>query len=146
MARHPLYLAAAARLALTWLPVAEGPEGGVPEGLGAELEAELLVLAGRLRDRPLLAARLCDQELRRRLRGYGTSRVPPPLLLPIVRRLLEEDHAAAGLMAVALVAVGGPDAGWTDDWHAELERLRGSGHVDIAAQAWEIEAEAAPGP
>ncbi|XVQ15295.1 hypothetical protein ACQP1W_23045 [Spirillospora sp. CA-255316] len=144
MARYPLYLPAAARLAVYCLPVAEGRGGTVPERLGEELETELLKLAGRLRDRPLLAARLCDQELRQRLRGYGTSKVPPPLLLPIVRRLLEEDHTTAELMAVALVAIGGPDAGWTDDWRAALERLRGSGRVDIAAQAWEIEADGGP--
>ncbi|MFC5745541.1 hypothetical protein [Actinomadura rugatobispora] len=140
MARHPLYLAASARLTVSRLPVAGGRGGTVPERLGEELEAGLLTLAGRLRDRPLVAARLCDQQLRHRLRGYSTSRVPPPLLLPIVRRLLEEDHAAAGLMAIALAAIGGPDAGWTDDWRAVLERLRGSGNVDIAAGAWEIEA------
>ena len=124
-------------------------EGGGPggAGLGRELEAELLKLAAWLRDRPLLAARLCQGELTRRLRGYGSSKVPAPVLLTAVDRLLREDHTAAALMAVALVGIGGPDAGWNGGWRSALDRLRRSTDTDIAALAWEVEAddEAVPG-
>ncbi|GAA2439193.1 hypothetical protein GCM10010191_63150 [Actinomadura vinacea] len=139
LAPHPLYLEEAARLAVDHLPVTKGNGGTAPHGSAGELEGELLALAGRLRERPVLAAQVCEKDLRRRLSGYRNCFVPPALLLPIARRLLEEDHLAAGLMAVTLADVAGPEAGWPDGWRELADRLRGSEHVDIAAGAWAIE-------
>jgi hypothetical protein len=133
LAGHPLYLGEALRLDVHYLPVDD-------DGAGGPALAEAFVsLAGRLRDRPVLAARVSGHDLGRRLRVNGACRVPPKDLLSAARRLLDESHLGAELLALALAGFAVPEGGPGEDLHAILDRLRGSAHLDVAIGAWEIE-------
>ncbi|GAA3937736.1 hypothetical protein GCM10023085_18850 [Actinomadura viridis] len=148
LAAHPLYLGEAMRLAVLHLPGVRPGDGEAsgppPAGLAGDLATALAAMAARLRDRPMLAAEICARHLGPFLRTYGGGcAVPPALLLPAVRRLLEEGHPVAGLMAVTLTGIAGEAAGWPGEWRALLDRLRGSDVPDVAERAWEVTADAA---
>jgi hypothetical protein len=136
LARHPLFLAEAMRLAIARLPLPKDGER-VPAGFTERLTGELLSFAARLRGESVLAVDLCER-LSRRLGGPEGVRVPD--LLPAVRSLRDRGDLTAQLVALTLVRAGGHRAGWSGEWRTILDAMRRSRYVEIQRRAWEIEA------
>ncbi|MFF4395205.1 hypothetical protein [Streptomyces sp. NPDC001480] len=62
-------------------------------------------------------------------------------LLAAARSLRSRATAASGVLALALVRVGGRGTGWTEPWRAELEALRAHEAPDIAMEALLIDTD-----
>ncbi|MES9543990.1 hypothetical protein [Actinomadura sp. NPDC000600] len=130
LARHPLHVAGAADVALLSARLNGGDAS--PERIAEELGA----LAGLLRDRPVLAARVADRRLDHALGARGSG--GPGRLLPAARALTARGDAASHLLAVGVVRSGGSAAGWAGEWGDLLDGLRRSPHVDVRQDAWNV--------
>ncbi|MFG2001851.1 HEAT repeat domain-containing protein [Spirillospora sp. NPDC048911] len=137
LAAHPLHVPQAARISLALLGF---PTGARDAPSPQELAGDLAALARLLQDRPAHAGRLAGGALLSRFGSHGMGRGAPPALLPAARRLTDEGHLVAGLLAVALVGRAGPEAGWGPEWRDLLETLRRSEHLEVRQEAWDVRA------
>ncbi|MFE6055248.1 hypothetical protein ACFQ6N_31245 [Kitasatospora sp. NPDC056446] len=99
----------------------------------ATLGDDLIGLAAVLTDRPLLAGKVAEALPR------GENRTPPgEHTAAAVRRLTEDGGLAAGLFAVRLVALYGPEREWSPQWRAALLALRRHPRPDVRDRALSI--------
>jgi hypothetical protein len=134
LARHPLYLPLSVQLRGAVLTESIATEQGPdPDALARELTE----IADLLRGHPVLAAKATTETLLWRMRG-NAALPPPPRLLPVVRNLAEQGHLAAELIAVLLVRLTGPKAGWDAEWRGMLDSLRRSDDLAVRQDAWSV--------
>ncbi|WP_436771844.1 hypothetical protein [Yinghuangia sp. YIM S09857] len=89
----------------------------------------LRAVADRCADSPLLAFR-AGRRLRARVSDYTAPVTPDELLAPAAA-LAADRTAAAGLLALALVAETGPLTGWAAEWRGLVRELRAHPAPDV---------------
>jgi len=132
LAAEPLLLPEAVLIVKTALPAPVGTHAAVDPSALAD---GLCDLAEMLRDRPVLAAATAKELSSQR--RYEKP-VEPRTLLSSVRRLVDQGHLAANLLAVALTRVGGAHTDWAAEWRELLGELRASPDIEIRQEAWDV--------
>ncbi|MFC0554331.1 hypothetical protein ACFFHJ_25895 [Planotetraspora thailandica] len=133
LAAEPRLMPQAVLIAKAALPPPVGAHGDP-----SRLADSLCELAEMVRDRPLLAAGTAKALLPGRYHRRHVELAEPELLLPAVRRLLDQNHLAASLFALELIRAGGGQTGWAGEWRELLRELRASPDVELRQEAWDI--------
>lgn len=130
LAAYPLYLEYSASVTLALLPM--------PTDMASarELAAGLVALAGVLAERPVHVGDLVRNGLPRHF-TWSRRRIDADLILPSATALTDDGRLSAQLMAMYLVETWGPMTGWAPPWRLLLDRLRGSGHIEVEQRAWD---------
>ncbi|MFI1911919.1 hypothetical protein [Nocardia sp. NPDC020380] len=131
LAAHPLYLPYSAAVTLALLPAPTDTASA------RELAAGLVALAGVLADRPIHIGDLARSGLPSHF-TQGRRQIEAGLILPSATALADDHLLSAQLIAMHLVERWGPTTDWSPPWRRVLDRLRGSGHLEVEQRAWDV--------